>query len=876
MRKHLLLFALASAFFLSNSIASPLTTSESTQISRQLQLRKAQFKLETPELLTYISRKMPKEEADAMRFLVAYMPLSDITMHSGSYVHQQVKTALKARSFFAWGKTIPQKEFLHFVLPYRINNEYTDTARQVFFQELKNRVKGLTMREAALEVNHWCHEKVTYRGSDERTSGPLTSVRTAHGRCGEESTFAVAALRSVGIPARQVYTPRWAHTDDNHAWVEVWIDGKWHFLGACEPEAELDLGWFAAPAKRAMMTHTVVFGKYNGPEEKLQTEPLYTRVNLLSNYTSTRKVNIKVVNSNGKPENHAKVEFMVYNYAEFYPIATKYSNSKGACSVITGSGDCIVWSSKLGRYGYSKILANTTDTVVVTLATPNYTNRKEHVELVPPPAQSINPANPEKAALNNNRLHLEDSIRNSYVNTFIDSASIAQISKSKGLSYTTILPFFKQSRGNWPEIQKFIASLSSSNKSSGIALLKSLSEKDYHDITATILSDHLACLPSANPVTDTVEKYVWGLRFGKEMITCWRSFLQNCFTSNQKELFIKNPKELELWIKKEVAVDTTSNYYNVPLSPESVIRYRVADRYSRNLLFVATCRSLGIPSRFEPATNKPQYMKDRIWHDVPFEISTSAISPKGIIVLLNTSADTSFTPQYYSNYTIARLQNGQFTTLDYEGSSEVAKFPSTLSLDAGFYRIMTGNRLNDGSVLCNISYFNLTENARVECPIEIRPIIRSSEVLGKANLEASFSPLTKNQQVKLSDNLSEKGVVVAVIDPDREPTKHLIEDIKVVKERLNQWGGKILLVVRNGKLATGFNPQNYTGLPKNIVWGYDSTGDLGNAIDLMCGNNGGAQAPQVSVINANGEIVYYSEGYSIGMGETILKNLETK
>ena len=32
--------------------------------------------------------------------------------------------------------------------------------------------------------------------------------------------------------SRQVYTPRWAHTDDNHAWVEAWVNGKWYFLGA--------------------------------------------------------------------------------------------------------------------------------------------------------------------------------------------------------------------------------------------------------------------------------------------------------------------------------------------------------------------------------------------------------------------------------------------------------------------------------------------------------------------------------------------------------------------------------------------------------------------------------------------------------------------
>ena len=108
-----------------------------------------------------------------------------------------------------WGKEIPDEVFRHFVLPIRVNNENLDDSRRVFYGELKDRVKGLPMKDAILEVNHWCHEKVVYRPSDARTSSPLASVKTAYGRCGEESTFTVAALRAVGIPARQVYTPRW-------------------------------------------------------------------------------------------------------------------------------------------------------------------------------------------------------------------------------------------------------------------------------------------------------------------------------------------------------------------------------------------------------------------------------------------------------------------------------------------------------------------------------------------------------------------------------------------------------------------------------------------------------------------------------------------
>ena len=184
---------------------------------------------------------------EAVDFLYSSMPLPDRLDYSREFYQANVESSLRARKEMPWGKTVPDREFLHFVLPVRVNNESLDMSRPVFYKELKDRVKGMNMMDAILEVNHWCHEKVTYCPSDARTSSPLSAVSQAIGRCGEESTFTVAALRSVGIPARQIYTPRWAHTDDNHAWVEAWADGKWHFLGACEPEPVLDLACSTTP-----------------------------------------------------------------------------------------------------------------------------------------------------------------------------------------------------------------------------------------------------------------------------------------------------------------------------------------------------------------------------------------------------------------------------------------------------------------------------------------------------------------------------------------------------------------------------------------------------------------------------------------------------
>ena len=155
------------------------------------------------DLFRIFTTSLTTEEREALMFLYAYMPIGDITDYSGDYYLMNVRYALKTRQEMPWGNRIPEREFRHFVLPVRVNNENLDESRKVFYKELKERVKNLSLYDAILEVNHWCHEKVIYTPSDSRTSSPLASVKTAYGRCGEESTFLVAALRSVGSLGRR-------------------------------------------------------------------------------------------------------------------------------------------------------------------------------------------------------------------------------------------------------------------------------------------------------------------------------------------------------------------------------------------------------------------------------------------------------------------------------------------------------------------------------------------------------------------------------------------------------------------------------------------------------------------------------------------------
>lgn len=829
-------------------------------------------------LFSVFEGELTQAEKEGLEFLYAYMPLSDLSMNDGSYYLAQVKSALEARNFFSWGDDIPEDIFLHFVLPYRVNNEYTDTARQVFLTELKDRIKDMKMAEAALEVNHWCHEKVIYKGTDIRTSGPLTTVRTAFGRCGEESTFTVAAMRSVGIPARQVYTPRWAHTDDNHAWVEVWIDGKWSYLGACEPEPELNVGWFSEPVKRAMMTHTFVFGKYNGKEEVIERGDRFARLNLLKNYTNTKTLPVKVTTENGQPIEGAKVEFGLYNYAEFYPIVTQTTDRNGFCAATTGFGDLLVHASLGGKSGSAIAKADLTDTLSIVIADQTAFLPAGEYLFTPPPRQRVDTLDALILAANNQRLQKEDSIREVYISTFVDSLSASRITGAQGMNVSRMWNYIAQSRGNWNEMITFIKSLSSEQVEKGASILANISEKDLHDISASTLKDHLSAVeayaPSAAVLSENYNSYILSPRIGREFVTPWRSFIQRHFLPAQAEEFRSNPTNIRNWIANNIILDTINNYYDVPLNIEGMLQLGRADNYSRDLLFVAISRSFGIPARLETATQRPQFMNEAGWNDVSFSVSSNQQSLRSNLILRNLSKDADFIPRYYSHYTLARYDNGNFVTLDYETDPQLLKFPATLSLDTGYYRLITGNRLSGGEVLADISYFRVEAGKTTEIEIRQASGSEQSGVMGKINANAAFTEMTSQKSVRLSDYNGAYGMIVAIIDPAKEPTKHLMEDLKSVKNALDQWGGKVIFAVAKDKLSSGFDSKIYKQLPGNSVFGHDSIGEVASAIRTICAIGPAAQWPVVAVINAKGEITWHSEGYSIGLGDQLVKQVK--
>ena len=433
-----------------------------------------------------VSMGLETDEREALEFLYAYMPLGDIVNQTPEFYLEQYRLMETALEEMPWGKRIPERELRHLVLPVRVNNENIDSSRCVFYKELAPRIKDMSMKDAVLEVNHWCHEKAVYMPSDRRTSSPLATVKTAYGRCGEESTLLVAALRAVGIPARQVYTPRWAHTDSNHAWVEAWVDGEWYFLGACEPEPVLNLGWFNAPASRGMLMHTNVFGRYDGPEEVVRETPNYTEINVIEHYApESAVVDVTVSDEGGSPVEGAKVYFQIYNYSEFNSVAFKLTDAQGKAKLTAGLGDMMIYASKDGRFGFEKVSYGKDKAADIALKYEEGSVIPHlEMEVVPPVENAQLPdVTEEQRAENTRRMEYEDSLRNAYVATFYNKKTASAYAKG----FKRLLPDQEEriadilvaSRGNHQEITSFLSKAAEKGRfTSAVNILESLVEKE--------------------------------------------------------------------------------------------------------------------------------------------------------------------------------------------------------------------------------------------------------------------------------------------------------------------------------------------------------------------------------------------------------------
>ena len=813
-----------------------------------------------------------EEEALLIKFFYGTMPLRDAGEYPFEIFLSYVRHALWLRKTIDWCKKLPEDLFVHDVLYYRINSEDISDCRRFFYEQLKDRIAGLDEYQAAVEINYWCVEHATYEMADDRTAGPMTMYRSGKGRCGEESTFTVTALRSVGLAARQVYTPRWAHCDDNHAWVEVWVNGEWHFLGACEPEEKLDRGWFTGPAGQALLIHSRTFGDYAAGkrEEVIGRDGAVVCHNVTASYTKTRKLRIQVRKQDNIPAAHAQVSVEILNMAEYFPAAVLETDEQGETSIRLGLGDIRLQARSEGKFverycnlAEDGVGAADADCAVTLVLKDSEAGMKDALsgvsacgwhfaKLCAPKEVVVRESVLSEEEVSRGTRRLADAVK-------LREERFDQLTRHAIAVHPEEEERMRVAGENAEELTAFLEKDANPDRKK---LLDSLTKKDNKDLRAEVLEDHL----SAKRGSWSEDIHVQDLlcpRIWLEEIGAYRSYICSVLTAQEQEAFASNPELIWNYVNQNITDIPEEEYDTLCASPIGCLKLKMGSAVSRTILFIAICRSLNIPARLDKSLMLPEY-----WADGAFHVPVSrAQASKGTLLLRNIPGKEWI---YAQHWTLGRLEKDHFVTMNHAGLV-FEKETLELLLPVGIYRLIAVKRLLNGDQEAAELLFAIEKEKQTELympdfektdgvmPWEKNSVPDESQSCRKLQnknnslREEIQSCLLRDILLQRADGtlcsleklVSGKRSILAFLEIGAEPTEHVLNEVlaleKSAKGNSKGIGCQLLFVLRQEKDLQHKTLQEVLAL------------DAGSEIEILYDISGGASDANAALHTATGD-----------------------
>lgn len=610
----------------------------------------------------FLSSYKDSTKKEAACFLVAGLPLSDALTLNKEALCENLDYAFLARRLMPWGKEVPWDIFLHYVLPFRVSQEPAERWRKYLFEKLASSVNRLSIKQAILFITKWCYRRAIYRPSSPWDLGTLEIIKLGWGRCEEKAILLIDALRSVSIPARLAFVPAWQHTDGNHAWVEVWIDGKWHIIDPATPQVSLDNPWFKPDFDLMPIVLVPVYGKRQNqaiiPELFINNIKMYNR--------HTNKLVIQLKDKNGKPLSHKKIYLSVYNHASLRPIVCLKTNSQGITRVRVGYGTYLLSAQDKDKWGIKLVscLQGLAQKIILTLTDKPL---KKQVFLFRYPLLKAN----RQSSTSFKELDKERKGEIERRKRLLLEALRQLGLEDNHLLFTKLLAAGSDASSFLKILQKADAD----KRSWSIRDICQMSEKDIAECNPDKLYDSVIlalemrkkrALQGLNYPDEIFLKYVLNPRIFFEPWSNWRleikALLNSHFEDIPPRLFIKRLTEILNGLKKLKHI-----YFGPILTPGMVLRGRLITSDAEALIAaVAILRTFGIAARYQPSFGYVEVNLGNGWELLKnsFTHFDKMVSLKLSLRQINQKCHIS--PLIYGrDFTLAVFKNGHFQSFKY-------------------------------------------------------------------------------------------------------------------------------------------------------------------------------------------------------------------
>ncbi len=845
--------------------------------------------------LLSLPEEIEQAELKCVAFLFAFLPPVDYGALTVSVIREHVEFALRVRTEASWREQLTDELFYHYILPHRVSQEPCQAWRKLMHDELWPRVKDLPMQEAALEANRYAREYATFQSTNGRDQGPLTTMLRGVGRCEEEMILYICAARSVGIPARTCSTPYWTYTDNNHAWCEAFADGRWWFLGGCEPEPELDRGWFAGPASRAGLVVSSAYGDVvDSAEPILARRTGVTFINSTPVYGDTCEVRAFC-----QTEFASEVFVHIFNFGSLRVLGRFPASG----SIVLGRGDFVL--TAMSKAGPVAALVRTWD-------------ESSDEAMVRPKAECmLDAADWEKfvcGASGHQWLRFPTGPRKHAGSRGIVQATGPALTAaqkeelwSKHRQRLTARNQWRAERSrltpedekfidglpgdyperarkqlarcgaNTPEIMKGVRVAPMNRPQQGIDLLECLDEKDVFELSGLCLLAHMdfaedgwkrwhSEVPSAaDPEFKIWRDYVLNPRVRSEPGNWDRSRLWLSQTAP------RSASECALVVNRAIAktykkVDRV--YFGNPAGAPSADLAARATFEDASVCMAQVCRANGIPARLASGFQWAEVYIDGKWLPAyPFEPENfgkvreadakGVYAPQGRINLTLTRDGGSFDDaEAWRDFMLCRVSKGFIEPVEEDWDADGAG--PTISVAPGEYLLFTGARSGRGDVCYRsqkvVVQSNMTVEAKADCTL-VREELAASELLQK---KLNGWPQTKLERAgklfSLQEVVAEKPTLLVLLNTNDEPARRLLQALAPLQSELAQ---------RGINLAGIYVGQE--GREEYEKWATE----LGVTMDVYDDANkelfkeiGALTQPTVILLTSDGNTLLWNEGYA--------------
>jgi len=427
-------------------------------------------------------------------------------------------------------------------------------------------------------------------------------------------------------------------------------------------------------------------------------------------------------------------------------------------------------------------------------------------------------------------------------------------------------------------------------------MLSFMAQKDCRDLKADVLADHMEAflmeeavmsklqnIPQTTIFVDAESKtpsedifaefyhakkdfytdYVVSPRIHNEKLSKYRSEIK-AILGNENPF--KSPKEIWAYIKENCKFYENEEYTTIMATPGTVLKLKAGSTHAQYILFVAICRTYGIPARIDMTYRRPQVFDGDKFVYVEFDDNTMGTVAVDFV-------DEKL-PGYYSTFTLGyQIEDGSFRTVNHEDFFVRMKKQMEVKLLPGVYRFVTCVRTKTGSVVGKTMMFKVEAGKTVAVELSCKEKLAESLITKK---EVPFVTLynEKGEAVSTEKYAGCGDHIFFFLKPGNEPTEHIFTELTALHNAGKKLACPLHFVLKNEDEMDNASFQKIASFVEHDLWfDPDETAmlTLSQATETKI-----ESYPYVCVMDGADVSLFADSGYRVGMIEILERILEEK